>query len=1105
MPNDFPTNPVPGETIEIQPGQYFVYSAVTNAWTELEGNVNPPLATPIIAGLMTSDDYNKLNEMILPPPQTTLKSEDYNATFASGVITISTADQAISDTKNGEFVNVDGKAKLMNVAAGIDGDTAEEVARTLHHQAYSFDVSLDVGNIYEYLVNNNKYRVIAKTGKQGKRGETGASGENLLKHGPDGLPGLPGLNATIPINLSADPIPYAKRTKDRRAIIDISTEEVNEDENYLVVTRAVIGNPDAAPDKVKISSLTNSKWVAVIPSDLTKSGPRNTTTCSIYNGQVYYLDLEPILQSIKNEYLREVEILRDGIERVVSWWLNVMSGKFDEQKAALCCALEYCKSRTRNAELRKYIETTRINAAGFGGQVIMEPNPRESTAVDLATTVMQTVCGTGFGSSRNGLPTNADPVGASACVPVLTIVNGRPYKYNECPAGFTPRSVYRASRQNQFSSRSVSGDFETFEANSLAALSESPKQIGSKIAIKNDEGSIELFKPLDLLQKPNNRVLNLDQPEQADLLQMVRTMGSVQDTIDRVSIELQTICTSTANINVHLVSEFGEIPSGNGIVRRQYSAKTGHQIFRYNEELVPDVHHVCIINNGPKTGPFKLVIATQNGIITQGIGAGWKPEFIKTSRLADGEYSLAANTLLEHDGLDEGQKFWLRIKVIADPTLPEPYSSNCGAVGPRISPIDNRVCAELPMSAGNPLLRETRTEGRGGIIHDWNTSNFGSKVVPDAISGTVGGRFAAMGSIVLCRVSGGSYTGGFNYARRSCQVIIEQESSLNITKCSPLRPPQLVTSVEATGSLSFRCTLLVWSDADCNGAAEEFSTVVSVSPDSEFGLSGVWTLNDNHLVPFEFSGVPNDSAVLNLHDKTGYTVVLDPKNQDFAKITTIDLPRGSYVAAITDCCLKVGSQFTGYVKITHRDANGPIIRSMPDYGLLDDQEQASSLYKGMTTQITHIGGPVSVELGQPMFGDTSGSISVTFTKADMSTASVVTEEATVVDCVLHHKELDYLKSVWASGECSGLVADIKGQDYIIMTVDSSIGCLTRSTAIAWPTFNGIDMVAVPKSGSVPFKIDETLSQAFLDDKAAGRFISPVGDYQAIETVMFPAI
>lgn len=1104
MSNEFPDNPVPGEMIEVQPGQYFVYSAVSNAWTELEGNANPPLATPLIAGLMTSADYVKLNEMILPPPQTTLKSEDYDAKFASGVITLSTADQTISDGKTGAFLNVDGKAKLMNVAAGIDGDTAEEVARNLHHQAYSFDVALDVANIYEYLVANNKFRVITKEGKQGIKGLPGESGDNLLKHGPDGLPGLPGANAVIPVGLAADPIPYAKRTKDRRAIIDISTEEINEDENYLVVTRAVIGNPDAAPDKVKISSLTNSKWVAVIPSDLTKSNTRDATTCSIYNGQVYYLDLEPILQSIKNEYLREVEILRDGIERVVSWWLNVMSGKFDEQKAALCCALEYCQSRTRNAELRKHIETTRINAAGFGGQVILEPNPRESTAVDLATTIMQTVCGTGFGSSnRDGLPTNADPVGASHCVPVLTIVNGRPYKYNECPAGFTPRSVYRESRLNHFSSSSV--EAANFEAESMAALSVPPKQVGSKIAIKNDEGSIELFRPLDLLRKSNNRILNLDSsdPEQADLLRVVRTMGAPQEVIDKSSVELQAICTKDADISIHLVSEFGDIPTGSGILRRQYNAKTGHQIYRYNEEILPSIQHLCVINRGAPTGPFKLVLATQNGVMTQGIGAGWKAEFINNSKFVDGDYALAGGTLLEHDGLDTDQKFWLRLKVLADPALPESYVAECGAVGPRISPIDTRACAELPMSMGNPLLREVRTEGRGGIIQDWNTSNFGSKPVPDAIGGKIGGRFSTLGNLVLCRVSGGSYTGGFSHARRSCHITIEQESPLNLAKTSPLRPKQLASSIEAVGSLTFRCTLLVWGDSNCQGAADEFSTVVSTTSKDEFGLKGVWNLNDGQTVPFEFVGVPNDSTLLDLHDNIGYTVVIDPKNQDFTKLMTIDLPRGSYVAAITDCCLKVGSQYTGYVKITHRDANGPVVRTMPDYGLLDDQEQATSLYKGMTTQISHIGGQVSVELGQPLFGDTSGSISVTFTKTDLAHAAVV-EEAIVVDCVLHYKELDYLKSLWSSGKCSGLVVDIKGQDYIIITADS-VSCLNQTTAIAWPTFNGTDMVAVPKSGSVPFKIDETLSQAFSDDKASGRYISPVGNYHAIETVLFPAI
>lgn len=447
MSNQFPTNPANNTVYELSPGVYYIYKAGLNIWNKIEGDYIPALATPVNAGLMSSDDYNKIYNIIFNPPNSSLTSEDTEVVFSSGVITINGIGQRIDGYDYQPFVEFDGTAKLLNNVAGIDLSEAEEVSRHLYGFTNSFDVYANVDSFYDYLINSNKFNIIYPEAKKGLMGDKGDDGLDYLKYGPKGDDGDSGLNAPYNLTLTQETINNLS-VETRLAVIDIYTDEVSESENYLVVKRGIIGNPDAAPKSVTLGNLVNSTWLLAVPPNQVIPNRRSKSECNAYSGPVYYVDIDPILQEIEREFWREVETLKTGFERVVGWWLNVMSAVFDEQKSALCCALEYCKSQTRNTDTRRYIEQARLTAATNRADLLIDPDPFNDSASDLSKTVMQAACGDGFGTNNNNSASGGVDGGGgggpsnTVCVPYVTLINGVPYTFDECPPGFTPYDIW---------------------------------------------------------------------------------------------------------------------------------------------------------------------------------------------------------------------------------------------------------------------------------------------------------------------------------------------------------------------------------------------------------------------------------------------------------------------------------------------------------------------------------------------------------------------------------------------------------------------------------------------------------------------------------------
>lgn len=441
----FPSNPLNGQIYTASSGHRYIYHGTLKAWIKYN-QPGSDLATPTTDGLMSAADYNKINTIVIPPPKSTLSIDGTETYIGSGIIRLGSGDSFVTIDTTGPSYLPDG--------------------RKLHEHTYSFNFTIDTQEFYKYMIDSGKFVVRMQAGDDGVQGDRGTDGLDDLPYGSDGPAGDRGRNAVFNAIVQSDPIEFKRDTYNRRAITSITTEEISRDENYIVIHRSIIGNPDAYPNLLRLTSDAKSTWLVCVPDPSDDTGVVwSSDHCKSYIGTIYYIDIAPIADAIRDEFEREVRDIKNNTEKVIQFWLAIMSGLFDEQKAALCCALEYCKSQHRNIETRRYIEQSRIQAAQAavvtGGswdlntgelaletkahRVVIDEDPFNSGMSVVSKTIADPSCEPGgFGTSnQNGLPNNIDPIGGADCVPGIAVVNGRSIVYSDCPPGFIPRKYVR--------------------------------------------------------------------------------------------------------------------------------------------------------------------------------------------------------------------------------------------------------------------------------------------------------------------------------------------------------------------------------------------------------------------------------------------------------------------------------------------------------------------------------------------------------------------------------------------------------------------------------------------------------------------------------------
>lgn len=349
----FPSEPENGMIFEAAPGLFYQFDSSTNCWVRIDGVDSLGLATDLSDGLMSPDDLRKLNELIFPPPQTSLKGEDCGIIFDSGTIRLVSTDRS---------VNIEHTRDVINQG------TVEKLPWQIHNNTAGYDFTLNIDQFIEKLEEENQLTKIQIQGKEGPRGDPGEDGVDRLDTGPVGPAGEDGQPSVFGGSLQPEVINIeVLEDLKNRAIVDITTEE-SEDGNFLVVTRANVGDPEACLELVS-GGFFESPWVVAIDESsptITRQFIKTddcTIPCLICNTSLHHLYIKPIINALNNRFIELTLKLRDEKERLFKIWMEALIQLFNEQKSSLCCALENCTTRKRNTDDRRYIEQQRIQAS----------------------------------------------------------------------------------------------------------------------------------------------------------------------------------------------------------------------------------------------------------------------------------------------------------------------------------------------------------------------------------------------------------------------------------------------------------------------------------------------------------------------------------------------------------------------------------------------------------------------------------------------------------------------------------------------------------------------------------------------------------------------
>jgi len=339
---NFPAYPENGTIFEVDQGVYYQYEAATLSWIELASNtISLPTATSLEDGAMQHLDFQKLNRLIIPPPISTIVGNDCVGPFNKGILGVYTVD---------DFINVEGSINIRNIS-----ETGEEINELfpwqIHQHAYGFNFTLNIPYLVTELKRRGQFNVVGNRGPDGNKGDDGDPGIDNILSGPQGEKGDKGNAPQCTITVEDEPLTVIPKSSLNKAItaIRVKPDGVDPSKYTLECDRKIVGKETASAKQFNLRN-QNSTWILAVAS------------ISGIPQSVYCIDIDPIIEVIHNKFLSEIDRLKTGYEDIVKFWIQKMSDLFDEQKEALCCALEFCISKTKNDHLRRHMEIVAATA-----------------------------------------------------------------------------------------------------------------------------------------------------------------------------------------------------------------------------------------------------------------------------------------------------------------------------------------------------------------------------------------------------------------------------------------------------------------------------------------------------------------------------------------------------------------------------------------------------------------------------------------------------------------------------------------------------------------------------------------------------------------------
>lgn len=515
----FPANPTHGMLYEQKNGVIYQYDAAIRAWLKIASDsLVLPLATNINDGAMSLDDYKKLNRLVIPPPTSSIIGNDCLTAYKRGAIGLYSGD---------EFVSVNGHLDVQNIDQFGD-HISENIPFQIHQHTYGFDFKLDVQQLILELEKRSQIRLTGRDGVKGDTGEAGDPGVDGILSGPPGDPGVDGSAPTCQLSIEPEPVLSQPKPGLKRALVDVRVvPDVVDNRNYkLQFDRQVVGNENGSASQFRIKQI-NSTWLLAIAALNDDNSTLNCGTPGERREQYYtlfYVDIEPILTTIQAKFADEVARLKKGYEDIVAFWVQTMSDMFDEQKDALCCALEKCISATKSTHAREHMET--VAASVLGKAKINLHGRHSSESVELSSTRLlhelgnPDVCKNGPAFPQN--PAAASSMNVPASVDIANVpqslspalINVDPLvnsaissaKQLELPRGEYVATIKQATAQVNNMHRSnvkirhiINGERKVtqfLDKGAFSSLIEAQSAYeGLSISFKHDGGLIEAFLP----------------------------------------------------------------------------------------------------------------------------------------------------------------------------------------------------------------------------------------------------------------------------------------------------------------------------------------------------------------------------------------------------------------------------------------------------------------------------------------------------------------------------------------------------------------------------------------------------------------------------------
>lgn len=351
----FPQDPDDGEIFQVNDDLAYQYDENKKCWVRLSGLTNVKLADKNNPGLMSKEDFIKIENILLPSFDTTITGELCDdIRFQNGRVDL-------VSTKGD--VEIDAALKVYNPDGVI-----EEKDFVIHNNTVGIDFRINMPRLLEELENRGTLTYKAPKGDKGDRGDRGEPGEDRVDVGPVGEKGQDGANAPFVGSLTED---LNEAVPTNKAVVDIKNDEENPEK--IIVTIGNIGNPGIGPSRVSWKN-KQSNWVAGLSTfPLDCNVPPECTSL----GNVIYLDVTPILDKIQDKFGDALDEIKKQKEKVARDFIDRIASVFSEQRQAVCCALESSVSKKINQNIRNIMSNGRYQAAQAGYAFRVDSNKND--------------------------------------------------------------------------------------------------------------------------------------------------------------------------------------------------------------------------------------------------------------------------------------------------------------------------------------------------------------------------------------------------------------------------------------------------------------------------------------------------------------------------------------------------------------------------------------------------------------------------------------------------------------------------------------------------------------------------------------------------------